>query len=71
MTTFSIILVINARHACAARVTVVAVCLSVCYNVFSHDAEFQPQQGIPKIQHDVGTIFKKAIFLTFCSKVMA
>ncbi|CAI8019656.1 Probable serine/threonine-protein kinase DDB_G0284251, partial [Geodia barretti] len=41
--------VINPRHACAARVTVVVlcVCLSVCYHVFCHHAQQTGQKATP------------------------
>ena len=59
---------INPRRACAARVTVLglcvclSVCLSVCYHVFCHRAQQCAQQDIPAASAGHEQSFKNGVF---------
>ena len=61
-------IIINPRRACAARVTVlglcvcVSVCLSVCYHVFCHRARQCAQQDIPATSAGHEQSFKNGVF---------
>ena len=60
--------IINPRRACAARVTVlglcvcVSVCLSVCYHVFCHRAQQCAQHDIPAASAGHEQMFKNGVF---------
>ena len=56
---------INPRRACAARVTLLGlcvVCLSVCYHVFCHRAQQCAQQDILAASEGHEQTFKNAVF---------
>ena len=70
--------VVNPRRACAARITVlglcvcVSVCLSVCYHVFCRYAQRDGQKAIPTGSVPHWLYFKMAILIKMLrSKVMA